>query len=519
MSTSVEAEPSLRPAGPPARGPAAPHLKLSPRRRTAVTIGVMVGMFLAAFEATVVSTAMPTVVASLGGIERYSWVFSAYLLTSTVTVPLWGRLSDLYGRKRLYQIGIGLFVVGSLLCGMSNSMAQLIGARAIQGIGAGALIPIALTLVGEIYTLQERARMQGVFSGVWGFASIIGPLLGGFITDNYSWRWVFLLNLPIGVAAAAIVGIALVEPRRTTTPVIDYLGAATLISSLSLLLVGLVEGGQLWGWTSLATVTTFVLAVALFGVFLFVESRTPEPIVPLELFRDRTFTMTTIVGFFVGTALFGTVSFIPLFAQGVAGATATQAGQVLTPLLLSWVATSILGGRVLHRVGVRRMIVPGVTLLTGGFFFLTRLGPGTPMPLLMADMALMGMGMGFVMLTILIAVQAAVARERLGIATSLSMFARSIGGAIGVATMGTVLSVALADRLRSIASASPVDANQLMTPEARAALSPETLAALESALADGLNGVFWLGTAVAAVALVCAFWLPANFATDDHRSS
>jgi EmrB/QacA subfamily drug resistance transporter len=486
-----------------------PHLPMSRRRRIGVTAGIMVGMFLAALEATVVTTAMPTVVAKLGGIDRYSWVFSAYLLTSTVTVPLWGRLSDLYGRKRLYQIGIGLFLLGSVLCGFSTAMWQLILFRAIQGLGAGALVPLALTLIGEIYTLQERTRMQGFFSGVWGLASIIGPLLGGFITDRLSWEWVFWVNLPVGLAAAAIIGVALDEPRRTTRPVVDYAGALTLISSITLLLFGLVEGGQLWGWTSPATIATFAASVVLLALFLWVESRHPEPMVPLDLFRDRTFTTTTIVGFFVGTAMFGATSFIPLFVQGVTGSTATEAGSALSPLLLAWVVTSVVGGRIMHRVGMRRMVVAGVALLTLGFYLLTLFGPGARIGWLMADMALMGVGMGLTMLTILIAVQAVVAKERLGIATSLSMFARSIGGAIGVATMGTVLAVSLSKNLAALNLPS-VDPNMLMTPDSRAALAPETLAALSTALADSLHGVFWLGTIVAAVALVSAFWLPSR---------
>jgi EmrB/QacA subfamily drug resistance transporter len=496
----------------PTLGPITPHLPLSRRRRMGVTAGIMVGMFLAALEATVVTTAMPTVVAKLGGIERYSWVFSAYLLTSTVTVPLWGRLSDLYGRKRLYQIGIGLFLVGSVLCGFSGSMWQLIGARAVQGLGAGALVPLALTIIGEIYTLQERARMQGFFSGVWGIASIIGPLLGGFITDTLSWEWVFWINLPVGLVAAAIIGYSLEEPRRTERPVVDYAGAATLMISITLLLFGLVEGGQLWGWSSPATVATFAAAAATLGLFLWIETRTVAPMVPLDLFRDRTFTTTTIVGFFVGTAMFGATSFIPLFIQGVTGASATVAGSALSPLLLAWVLTSVVGGRIMHRVGMRRMVVVGVALLTIGFFLLTRFGRGASITLLMADMALMGVGMGLTMLTILIAVQAVVSKERLGIATSLSMFARSIGGAIGVATMGTVLASALASNLAAL-NLPAVDPNLMMTPESRAAIDPTTLAGLESALAGALHGVFWLGTIVAFAALVASFWLPARLQT------
>src|ERR671912_2222096 len=220
-----------------------PTLAMSSRRRWAVTAGVMTGMFLAALEATVVGTAMPTVISSLGGLNRYSWVFSAYLITSTVTVPVWGKLSDLYGRRLFYQIGIAVFLAGSMLSGMSASMTQLIIFRAIQGLGAGALVPLGMTIIGDIYTVAERARVQALFSGVWGLSSVIGPVVGGFITDQLSWRWVFYINLPVGLAAALIIGLALKEPKRTVRPAIDYAGAALLMAAITLLMLALVEGG------------------------------------------------------------------------------------------------------------------------------------------------------------------------------------------------------------------------------------------------------------------------------------
>src|SRR5258706_8615942 len=219
-------------------------MDLAPKRRVLITVGVMTGMAIAALEATVVGTAMPTVIASLGGISHYSWVFSAYLVTSTVTVPVWGKLSDLYGRGLLYQIGIGVFLLGTLLSGMAGSMTQLIVFRAIQGLGAGALVPLGMTIIGDTFTIKERAKMQAYFSGVWGLSSVVGPIVGGFITDQLSWRWVFFINLPIGVVAAIIIGLALKEPRRTQKPTIDYLGASTLMLAISLLMLGLVEGGK-----------------------------------------------------------------------------------------------------------------------------------------------------------------------------------------------------------------------------------------------------------------------------------
>ncbi len=485
--------------------PAVPLLLLSRRRRIGVTAGVMLGMFLAALEATVVSTAMPTVVASLGGIERYSWVFSAYLLTSTVTLPLWGKLSDLYGRRRLYQIGIAIFLVGSMLCGVSQTMTQLVAARAVQGLGAGALVPLALTIIGEIYTIQERSRMQGFFSGVWGLASVLGPLVGGYITDQLSWRWVFFINLPFGLLAALVIGFTLIEPKRTTRASIDYAGALSLTAAITLLLFALVEGWHLWGWTGWQTIAIFGVSLSAFGLFAWIEKHAAEPIVPFDLLFEHMFFTSTICGFLVGMAMFGAISFIPLLVQGVWGGSATEAGSALTPLLLFWVLTSIVGGRILPRVGVRPLVIAGATLVTTGFVVLANLPPSAPHIVLMADMGLMGVGMGLIMLTLIIAVQSSVRRERLGIATSLSMFFRSIGGAIGVASMGAVLAVSLSNKLGATAG---VDANKLLDANERATMSPESLHAIAGALGASLHYVFWIGAAAAALGLVAAFWLP-----------
>ncbi|HUP50134.1 MAG TPA: MFS transporter, partial [Thermoanaerobaculia bacterium] len=332
---------------------------ISSRRRMAITAGVMTGMFLAALEATIVGTAMPTVVASLGGLAHFSWVFSAYLLASTVSVPLWGKLSDLYGRRLYYQLAIGIFLAGSVLSGVAQSMPQLIAARALQGLGAGGLIPLGMTIIGDVYTVHERARMQGLFSGVWGLSSIIGPLIGGFITDQWSWRWVFFINVPFGIAAAAIMGIALLEREPATRPSIDYLGAAVLTVSVTLLMLALVDGGTIAELLRLRNLTIFVVVMALLAWFIRIERRSAEPVVPLELFRNRIVALAMIIGFLAGVAMFGAISFVPLFAQGSRGVSATAAGSFLTPLMLSWVTASVVGGRMLIRLGWRPLVVSG----------------------------------------------------------------------------------------------------------------------------------------------------------------
>ena len=475
---------------------------MSAARRRVVTAGVMTGMLLAALEATVVGTAMPTIVAALGGLAHYSWVFSAYLLTSTVSVPVWGKLSDLFGRRRLFQIGVLLFLIGSALCGVAQSMTQLIVWRALQGLGAGALVPLAMTIIGDIFTLEERAKMQGLFSGVWGISSVFGPLVGGFITDQLSWRWVFLINLPVGIAAAAIIGFGLVEPKREERPTIDYLGATVLTVAVTMLLLVLGEGSspaRLLRPGNLALVASIGV---LFAFFIRVEKRAKDPIVPLELFRNRVVSVSIVVGFLAGIAMFAAITFVPLLAQGVFGATATQAGSFLTPLMLSWVLASIVGGRLLIRLGSRSLVIAGLVFMIGGFASLATFSHDTPRFVMRIELIFIGTGLGLTMLTLLIAAQHSVPRDQLGITTSLNQFSRSIGGALGVAILGAILAAGLADYTQ--------DPNALVSPEARARIAPADLAALQGELELTLRKIFWACTAVVVAALGVAFLMPAG---------
>lgn len=479
-------------------------LAMSSRRRWFVTIGVMTGMLLAALEATVVGTAMPTIVSALGGLAHYSWVFSAYLLTSTVTVPVWGKLSDLFGRRRLFQIGVAVFLIGSAACGLAMTMTQLIVARAVQGVGAGALVPLAMTIIGDIFTLEERAKMQGFFSGVWGLSSIFGPLVGGFITDQLSWRWVFLLNLPVGIAAAVIIGVALREPPRHERPSIDYLGATVLTLAVTILLLVL-------GAENLATPRNMVLialVVASLFWFIRIEQRAKDPVVPLGLFRNRVVAVAVGVGFLAGIAMFAVITFVPLLAQGVLGATATEAGSFLTPLMLSWVIVSIIGGRLLIRFGSRVLVILGLILMLGGFVALATFTRTTPKALMMFELIVIGSGLGLTMFTLLVASQHSVRREQLGITTSLNQFSRSIGGALGVAILGALLAAGLAQFSQ--------DPNALVNPAARAHLAPAELAQLQGALEGTLQNIFWVCAAVVAIALAGAFTLPGGAVGEVH---
>lgn len=503
--------------------------EMSQRRRYAILVGVLIGMFIAALEATVVGTAMPTVIASLGGLEHYSWVFSAYLVTSTVTVPVWGKLSDLYGRRLLYQIGIGVFLLGSLLSGISTSMTELIIFRAIQGLGAGALVPLGMTIIGDIFSVAERAKMQAFFSGVWGLSSVIGPFIGGFITDQLSWRWVFYVNLPIGIVTALVMGIALKEPKLTSKPSIDYAGASVLMIAISLLMLVLVESGSAADMFSPMNIGLLFVSIGMLVGFYFIEKRAVDPMIPFELFRNRTVAVSVGAGFLAGIAMFGAISFIPLFSQGALGSTATEAGSLLTPLMLSWVTMSVIGGRLMLKISYRNIAITGFLVLTTGFVALSFFQRTTPKVWLYVDLCLVGAGLGLTMLTLLIAVQEAVERSRLGIATSLNQFSRSIGGAIGVAIMGTVLTIGLSIQIGHLsdgensvltkeqAVAFEQNPNVLIDPAARATIPPETLVQLQNAMASAIRPVFWVGAMISLMAFLVALLLPANLSAGTSK--
>ena len=455
-------------------------------RRTIATCGVLGGNFLAAIEATIVAAAMPTVVGQLGGLAHYSWVFSAYLLASTVTLPLWGKLSDLYGRRLFYLGSVGFFLLGSVLRGTAHSMPALIVYRAIQGIGAGGLLPLGLTIIGELYTIRERGRMQGLFSGVWGVASLAGPLVGGYLTDTFSWRWVFLLNLPFGVVAASAVWVALAEPRRHLRPYIDYRGALFLSATVIALLLALSQSGGAATLDGRVLAALYVGAALCAAAFVRVEGRVPEPLVPFDLFAERIVGAAMLCGLLIGTAMFGAIAFVPLFVQVALGGTATQAGTALTPLILGWVTMSVVTGRVLLKVGYRPMLLLGPACVSLGFIGLTQIGVESSFWTLRATLAAMGIGMGMTMLTLILAVQNAVAPARLGIATSLGQFTRSIGGAVGVAVMGLLIVAAV----------------------------PEGQEAEPAAMEQALHRVFLLGACVAAAAVGAAFRVPAGLPVD-----
>jgi EmrB/QacA subfamily drug resistance transporter len=476
---------------------------VSQKRLNIVTLGIMVSLFLASMEGTVVATAMPSIVAQMGGLSIYSWVFSVYMLTSTTSVPLYGKLSDLYGRKRIYIISMILFMLGSILCAQARSMDQLILFRAIQGLGAGGVLPLAFIIIGQLFNFEQRAKMQGLFSSVWGVSAVVGPLIGGFMVDKISWQWVFYINVIPGFIACALVWFAWKEaPASAKAKVqIDYAGALLLTVAVVLLLLGLNELGSTFGQGILC------LSIVLFAVLIWVERRAPDPILPLGLFRDRLFLVTLLHGIFAGWAVFGSLSYVPLFVQAVLGTSATQAGITLTPMSLSWTITSIFGARLLLKVGYRSLALTGMLVLFAGAFFMTQISENTSQLAVMLYTGMMGVGMGVSMPAFLIAVQSRVRINQLGVATSTVQFSRSIGGTLGVSVLGAILSSSLASHLLAVGiDPAAVSLNGLLDPLARTSATFE--GPLRLALSLSIAQVFIVAFAAAAAALVTVIFAP-----------
>lgn len=473
------------------------------KRVRVIVAGIMLSLFLAAVESTVVATAMPTIVSELGGLQSYSWVFSAYMLTSTTMVPLYGKLSDLYGRRKLYFVAITLFLLGSVLSGLAQTMGQLIAFRALQGLGAGGLMPLAFIMIGDILSFEQRAKTQGLFSGVWGVASIIGPLLGGFLVDQLSWHWVFFVNVGPALLAALLVGVAWRDPARDTTrrPSIDYAGVVVMTLGVAVLLLGLLDLGSPLGYAAIA------LAIALFVALYFIERRAVDPVLPLPLFRDRLFAVATVQGLLAGWAMFGSTNFVPLFGQAVIGLSATAAGSMLTPQMLSWVLASIIGSRLLLKVGYRAVSVAGMILLVAGAFLMTRIAAAPSMALVMVSLGLMGFGMGLAMPAFLIAVQNTVRRDALGTATSTLTFSRNIGGTVGVSVMGAILASRVAANLLSAGlDPATIELSSLLAGHSAAvtAAAPEAIAAIGAAV----GSVFAAALVAAVFALLVTLAAP-----------
>jgi EmrB/QacA subfamily drug resistance transporter len=406
--------------------------------------GLMVTLLLAALDQTIVATALPRIVSDLGGITQYSWVFTAYMLTSTVSVPVYGRLGDVHGRRPLMLAAIGIFLVGSALCGAAQNMTELVAFRGLQGLGAGGLFPLSLAVIGGIVPPRDRGRWQGLIGAVFVSASIVGPAAGGFIVDNTAWRWVFLVNLPGG--ALALVVFAVSMPRRTARAAheIDWLGAALLAAGTGALLLGLVWGGREYAWSSGHVLVAFVVAAVVLGSFALVERRAGEPILPFEVLRNPIVGGSIACTFLVGMAMFGTISYVPLFVQGVIGTSATSSGVVLTPLMLGAVGTSMLSGQLVSRTGRYRWnVLIGPPILAVGMALLWRMNVHTTDGEAARNMVIAGIGLGSMMSVFILTVQNSVARARMGAATALTQFSRQMGATLGVTLMGVIVNAGL----------------------------------------------------------------------------
>jgi EmrB/QacA subfamily drug resistance transporter len=419
-------------------------------RILAIYSGLMVTLLLAALDQTIVATALPRVVSDLGGITQYSWVFTAYMLGSTVTVPLYGKLGDVHGRKPLFIVAIVVFLVGSALCGLAQNMWELVVFRAVQGIGAGGLFPLTLAMVGMIIPPRDRGRYQGLIGSVFAAASIIGPLVGGFIVDNASWRWIFFVNLPVGIVALVVIVVTMPRRPYKQEHSIDWLGAALLAAGTTALLLGLVWGGRDYPWGSGEVVGALAAAAALLVAFAFVERWVPEPILPFDLLRNRTVSASVACMALVGAAMFGTISFVPLFVQGVIGTSATSSGVVLTPLLLGAVTTSFVSGQLVSRTGrYRPNTLIGPLLLCAAELLLWRMDVNTTNREAARYMVIAGVGLGMMMQIFVLSVQNSVPRRAMGTATALTQFSRSIGATLGVTLMGVLVNQGLPPGVRA----------------------------------------------------------------------
>ncbi len=454
--------------------------------RSMVTVGLLAALFIGALDSTVVSTASPRIIDSLGGLSLISWIFSVYTLTTCIATPIFGKLGDLYGRRLVFAIGLGLFVVGSMLCGLAGSMTELIWYRALQGIGAGALTPVTFTIVGDLYPGKERAKVQGIFSSVWSIAGLFGPLVGGYFVDYISWRWIFFINLPVGIIAIMFIFLYYHESFAKQKKAIDYAGAITFTVGMTALLLALLTGGEEYAWNSPVILVMFLVTVVFLGLFLWIERRAAEPMLPLSLFRNPVLNIPYILGITTRWMVMGVTVYCALWMQDVSGSSATLAGLALMPMSIAWPLASTLSGRLMYRIGAKWLIIFGSVLVVAGSLLVAIMQAGSTYGLIVASLVLIGLGMGCIVTPSMVIIQGAVDFRMRSVATSTNTLMNSLGQTVSVAVFGLVF-------------------NSVVTAD-----SPEQIA-------NGIHAVFLLMLAVAVLNLVVALFLPPSSKLLNHQ--
>ncbi|KKO50867.1 MDR family MFS transporter [Paenibacillus sp. DMB20] len=472
-------------------------------KRSFILAGILLSTFMAAIEGTVVGPAGPAIVGSFGSVSLMSWIFTSYLLTMAVTTPIFGKISDLYGRKPVFLYGSLLFLAGSLLCGFSQSMTQLILFRAIQGIGAGAVIPVTFTIIGDIYSLKERGKVQGMLSSVWGISSLVGPLMGGYFVDYLSWRWIFGFNAPFALISIWFIYRYLDEKREPRKVQIDFAGAGLFTVGMTLLLFALAVGGEKFPWTSPAMLAILAVSVVLLTAFLIVEARAQEPMVPLQLFRIKDISVSTIANLLVSALLIGLTTYLPLWIQGVRGGNATMSGLTLAPMSIGWLFGSVASGRLITKAGSRKTALIGVIGLVIGAGGLAFVHESTPVAALLIYTFIYGLGFGYISTLFSIIAQSSVGYEMRGASTALNTFVRTLGQTVGVAVFGTWLNTSIARRIAAEPAGSGIsreDMNKLLSPHGDVSLPGSSGGHLKHVLEGSLNSLFIV---MAVIALAC----------------